>query len=510
MLVAAAVVVLAVLFLILRWPFGPAAVVQELEDTSLSQVSFGAWHGTYFPRPGCVLERVVFQHNPRPGSPPLITVERIRIEGSYAGLLTRHVKLIRAEGMHVLIPPRNTEEFRVNPRSTVVIDDVVADGAVLEVARRNAEPLKFPFHSFSLNDVGAKGPATFHAKFSNPEPPGEIAANGKFGPWNESEIGKTQVSGEYTFDHADLGDFPGIAGLLSSSGKFNGQLNRVEVHGETDTPNFTVTSSSHKVQLQTQFQAEVNGENGDTALHNVTARFWQTTVSSNGSVEGKTGQPGKTVSVELAAKDGRIQDILRLFAQAEQSPMSGITNMRAKVSIPPGQRPFLEKVELQGDFGIDSGAFSSSTTQQGINHLSQGARGEHYDEKTDSATVLSDLKGQVILKDGTARFSNLSFSVPGASAHMQGTYNLISEKIDLHGTLKTESSPANTTGGAKAVILKMLGPFFKKKAVGYEMPVKITGTYDHPSFGLDLGNSKHPKQQQKNLQKLGLTAPNSK
>lgn len=508
--IAAAAVVLAVLFLVLRWPFRPQAVVNELEDTSLSQVTFAAWHGTYFPHPGCVLEHVVFQHNPKPGSQPLITVDRIRIEGSYAGLLTRHVKLIRADGVHVLIPPRNTEQFRVNPRSTVVIDYLIADGAVLEVARRNDQPLKFQFHGFTLENVGASGPSTFRAKFSNPEPPGEIVTDGKFGPWNESEIGKTQVSGEYSFEHADLGVFRGIAGLLSSSGKFSGQLDHIEVQGETNTPDFKVTSSSHKVQLQTQFHAEVNGENGDTALHNATAKFWQTTVSSIGSVEGKKGQPGKTVSVELAAKDGRIQDILRLFAQADQSPMSGITNMRAKVLIPPGQLQFLKKVELQGDFGIDAGAFSNSTTQEGVNHLSEGARGEHYDEKRDSATVLSDLKGHVVLKDGTAQFSNLSFSVPGASAHMQGAYNLITEKIDLHGTLKTDSSPSNTSGGAKAAILKVLAPFFKKKAVGYEMPIKITGTYDHPSFGLDLGNGGDKKRQQKKWQSLGLPSPNSK
>jgi hypothetical protein len=60
---------------------------------------------------------------------------------------------------------------------------------------------------------------------------------------------------------------------------------------------------------------------------------------------------------------------------------------------------------------------------------------------------------------------------------MQGTYNLLTEKIDLHGTLKTDSEPSKTTRGMKALMLKVLDPFFKKKHVGYVMPVKITGTY---------------------------------
>ena len=104
-------------------------------------------------------------------------------------------------------------------------------------------------------------------------------------------------------------------------------------------------------------------------------------------------------------------------------------------------------------------------------------------------TVLSALKGHVVLKNGTAHFSNLGFSVPGAYAQFNGTYNLVSEQIDLHGTLTTDSRLSNTTHGAKALMLKVLDPFFKKRhQTGYVAPVKITGTYTHPAFGLDLGD----------------------
>jgi hypothetical protein len=37
----------------------------------------------------------------------------------------------------------------------------------------------------------------------------------------------------------------------------------------------------------------------------------------------------------------------------------------------------------------------------------------------------------------------------------------------------------------------MLDPFLKNKSVGYITPVKIGGTYDHPSFGLDIGDGKN-------------------
>lgn len=500
-LVLAGLILAALVVLVVRWPFRLAAVAKQLQEEGLGTVEVGGFHQTYFPRPGCVLQKVRFQHNPKPGAPPLITIETVRIEGSFSGLFAKHVKRIRAEGMHILVPPQSAEEhFQTPERSSIVIDELVADGAVLEVPHAQNQLLKFSFHNFDLSDIGSNGPATFHARFSNPEPPGEITASGKFGPWNADDLGKTATSGEYQFQQADLSVFHGIAGLLSSSGKFSGVLDHIEVQGETDVPQFAVTSSSHEVRLRTRFQAEVNGENGDTSLRQVIATFLKTTVLSQGSVAGEAGQQGKTASIELTSKNGRIQDILLLFAQAERAPMSGVTSFHAKVIIPPGGRPFLQKVELQGDFGIDAGTFSNSNTQEGVNHMSEGALFGGQDrskvekkEEEESGTVLSDLKGHVVLKEGVARFSDLSFGVPGASARMQGTYNLINEKIDLRGTLKTESQPSNTTSGVKALMLKVLNPFFKKKSVGYVMPIKITGTYEHPLFGLDIADSRNKK-----------------
>ena len=130
---------------------------------------------------------------------------------------------------------------------------------------------------------------------------------------------------------------------------------------------------------------------------------------------GKAGQAGKTASLSMGSKDGRIQDLLLLFTKAPQAPTSGMVSFNAKVSLPSGQKPFLKKVELLGDFGIDAGSFSKSDTQQGINSLSQGALGEKnhkVDDDSAPRSVLSDLKGHVSLKNGIATFSNLSFGVP--------------------------------------------------------------------------------------------------
>jgi hypothetical protein len=489
-----------VLLMALFWPFRMEAVTKELAEESDSKVTAGSFRATYFPQPGCVLEQVTFQHNLKSGSAPLINVKRITIRGTFTGIFARHLKLVLVEGMHILIPPLGSEPFKTPQRSSVVIDDLKADGTVLEVESRDSgtPPLQFLFHAFEISDVGSNSPAEFKATLANPEPPGEITTTGKFGPWNADEVGKTAVSGDYRFEHADLSVFPGISGMLGSSGKYSGTLEHVDVQGVTDVPLFAVTRSSHQVPLQTQFHAIVNAENGDVLLQNVSANFRQTTIWTEGSVAGEPGQAGKTTSLTMASKDGRIQDLLLLFTKSPQAPMSGTVSFNARVSLPPGEESFLKKVMLQGDFGINAGRFTKSDTQQGVNSLSQGAQGNKNPKAEDDATspnALSDLRGHVLLKNGIAALSNLSFGVPGALAQMQGTYNLITEKIDLHGSLKTQAEVSKTTHGIKSLMLKVLDPFFKNKPDGYLAPVKITGTYDHPMFGLDLGDSKNTNNQ---------------
>ncbi len=54
---------------------------------------------------------------------------------------------------------------------------------------------------------------------------------------------------------------------------------------------------------------------------------------------------------------------------------------------------------------------------------------------------------------------------------------------------------SKTTHGIKSLMLKVLDPFFKNKPDGYLAPVKITGTYDHPKFGLDLGDPRNNNNQ---------------
>jgi hypothetical protein len=483
----------AAIVLIRKWPFTQAQILQNLKEASDSQVQIESFRQTFFPTPGCVIEGLVFHHEPGE-TKPLITIQKLTIESSYTSLLAQRVSRITAEGLLISIPPFDTHTKFHTSKSEIETNEIVANGAIIEFgsSEPGKKPLRFDIHEALLRNVGWKGPLTYRVKVHNPEPPGEVSAEGKFGVWDLNNAGETPISGKYKFEQADLSVYNGIAGTLDSTGSFAGKLAHIDITGTTDTPNFVVTESKHPVHVTTKFSAYVDATKGDTFLKQVDADFRQTHIVAQGSVASYPGRKSKTALIDLHSTKARIDDLLLLFVKANRAPMSGSVTIRAHVEIPPGES-FLKKVKLRGSFGIAGGTFTPST-QENVDKLSAGARGEKGKEKEDPETVLTDLEGQVELLNGVARFSDLSFRVPGAHARVEGTYNLINYKIDLRGRMRVDTKISDTSSGGKSFLLKMMDPIFKKKPKGEVVPVKISGDYDHPTFGLDLGDTEAQKR----------------
>jgi hypothetical protein len=466
------------------WPFAENVVIEDLHQTSDSQITVRSFHRIYFPYPGCVLEQVAFSRGSS-GAQPLIHVEKLTIQSTYAGMLTRHIRLIEAEGLRIFIPPFGTGTPFHTQRPSFIIDKFIANNAALEFASRSPgrPPVRFDIHEATLSNVGGKTELSYQLRLHNPDPPGEIAATGTFGPWNTADPKQTPASGHYKLEDADLSVYGGISGLTFSAGKFSGKLGHIEISGTTDTPAFEVESSGHWLELITEFSADVDATRGNTILEHVDAHFGRTEVVAAGSIaKGKNGE-GRGARIHLSSHDARIDDILGLFVKDDRPPMSGATTLDVQVEIPSGADPFLRRVKLTGDFGIGGGEFAKPSTQHEVNKLSAGARGEK--NISDPQTALTDLAGQVTLAQGLAHFADLSFRVPGAAARMHGAYNIIDHKIDLHGQMRVDSKISKTEKGAKALLMKIMEPFFKKKNRGEILPVRISGTFEKPSFGLD-------------------------
>ncbi len=146
------------------------------------------------------------------------------------------------------------------------VDSIECKGAklTLETSKPGKLPLEFAIAQMKLTDVSAGGPMHFDAELTNPRPPGTIVTSGSMGPWAVDDPGETPVAGDYRFEHADLSVFKGIAGILSSTGKYQGVLRDLVVDGQTDTPDFKLTHFGTALPLHTEFHAHVDGTNGDT------------------------------------------------------------------------------------------------------------------------------------------------------------------------------------------------------------------------------------------------------
>jgi len=504
------IVVLAAIGLVLlarHWPFSRQAVIEDLQEDFHGTVTFSKFHTTIFPHPGCVAEGATLVRAGMPsGLPPFATADKFIVRAHYWDMVLRpgFVANMEVQGLKVHVPPIGTMPPAPpdqNP-STIRVGEIIANNAALEIARREGDPLEFAIHSMKFESVSRKDGFSYDVTFLNALPPGEIQSRGHFGPWNSDNPGQTPVSGTYKFEHAFLGVFGGIDGVLSSHDNFQGTLSQIETHGSVEIPDFKILHAGRSSPLASDFHAFVDALNGDVRLDHVETIVVRTKVLARGSVADLPGPRGKEVSLDLNVNKGRLQDLLRLFIGEAHSPVAGVISFRAHATVPPEGRPFEQEVVLVGDFGIDDGRFTKPETQEKIAGLSERAQGKKTDDKDkkngqgddedeDPSRVISGLKGHVVLKNGVATLTDLAFTIPGAEANVHGTFNLLNEKIDFHGTLKTDAEFSKVGGGGvKSFFLKPFDAIFKKKPVGAEIPVKMTGTYRKPEPGLEITGGK--------------------
>lgn len=489
-----ALLVIPAILLITRWPFTRENVQKALEDASGRPVEIQTFSDSYFP-PGCTAGGIRFLRHKHPDLSPIITIEKLSIRGSFTGMFSspKRIALVSLAGMHVIIGPKRPDEgpehVSLNAGQngqSIAISRITADGATFEfIAAQNAAPYVLKIDKLALTDVGSGAPMHYAAKLTNTVPPGVIRAEGKFGPWNPDDVGSTPVSGSYDYDKMELSHFRSIYGVATARGEFSGPLARIRTHGHVEVAGFRVDGSDHSVPLAVDYQATVNGTNGDVQLDPAIARFRNTRLDVRGWIAGQPEQHGKTATFDLDMPQGRVDDLLTLLDSGAPG-MSGPTTLRGHFVWPPGPTPFLRKIRLDLTFGMDRSRFTSSTTQGSIDRLSESAQGEKKDQiEEDPRTVLLKLTGVIHIRDGVASVANTKFHVPGADATARGTYTLTDHRLDLKGTLDTTGHLSETTSGIKSLLVKAITPLLKKRGKERIVPFQITGAYGKTTVTLN-------------------------
>jgi AsmA-like C-terminal region len=496
-LVVIAAVVLIVTGIHLSNPYLHKKVVEMLSQKFHAEVELKEFHVYLFPGARIEGSGLVLRHEGRTDVPPLISIGEFSAEAGILGLIGKPWKIhqVKLKGLTIQIPPkgeRKKQDWSKARNMPVLIGEIVSDDAKLRLLPKSADkdPHVFAIHHLVMHSVGLDRPAQFTAQLSNAVPPGEIDTQGSFGPWSPDDPGQTPLAAEYTFDKADLGVFKGISGILSSQGKFGGVLEKIEVEGKTSTPDFTVTISGHPLDLETVFSATVDGTNGDTLLHPVTAHLLNTVIVAQGGIVKSQDKKGKEITLDVTVDKGRLEDLLRLAVKADKPPLTGTINFHTRFDLPPGKGDLSDRLNLDGKFDVEQAQFTSPEVTAKIESLSRKAQGQP--ENKDAGSSVSQLKGNFVLDNGVISFRGLTFTVTGAQVALNGKYGLEKEDLDFHGKLKMEAKISQTTTGMKSFVLKAVDPFFRKNGQT-EVPIKITGQREHPSFGLDLGHKDNEK-----------------
>jgi AsmA-like C-terminal region len=474
-------------------------IVEILAQKFHSDVELDDFQVKAFPKMQVIGKGLMLHYWPTPEAPPLIRIERFSFDLGFLGLFRapRRIARVHLERMVITVPPRGQRAAGRNVERMdipqVVVGEIECDKAELLTlsSKPNRDPLDWEIHHLLLKEVGANKPFAFRGTLTNGKPKGEIATSGEFGPWNGDDPGSTPVSGTYGFDGADLGPFPGIAGILSSTGKYAGELDELEVQGETDTPNFSLDNAGKPVPLHTDYSATVDGTNGDTRLHPVHAVLGQSVLVAAGSVVNVPGKNGHQITLDVTTPRARIEDILQLAINSDKPFLRGPVDVKARLSLPPGNRKVIDKMNLEGSFAVTNGRWSSQEMRQKLESFSRHAEGKPEDE--DAGSAVTDLQGRFVLNESVLTFSALTFSVPGARVKLAGTYDIHSEQIDLHGHLSMQAKLSQTMTGAKSFFLKAIDPFFSKPGAGTELPISITGTEENPVFAVTVFHKKFEK-----------------
>ncbi len=467
--------------------------LRAIGDRLDSRIELEELHVSFFPRLRVTGEGLVVRHRGDEGYPPLIRVKRFVGEGGLSDWGKRPWRIGRVvvTGLEIHIPPKRAGAIASIAEHAeldipMVIAELSAPDANLEVIPRDAgkQPLEFAISHLEIWSLGVGRAASFHADLINPVPEGAIHTIGTFGPWNAAVPSETPVAGSYELRDADLGTLRGIEGTLEAQGSYTGRLDEIRATGRTRVPNFALDKVGHAMELEADYDAVVDGRNGDVELNDVEARLGESPLECSGKIEGRPGEKGRSIHLEMAATQAQLADLLRLATRATPPPMTGITTLKATLDLPTGEEPVLDRMTLAGSFGVGAVKFAQAKVESKVNELSR--RGQGKPGEVDLTTNVSDLKGAFILQKGIATFQNLTFNVTGASVHLAGDYNLRAETLDFSGTLRLQAKLSQTVTGVKSIFLKAVDPFFAKKGAGTVLPIKITGTREDPKFGLKL------------------------
>ena len=409
-----------------------------------------------------------------------------------SSLVPWHIRSLVVEGFSAHIPTTEIETIgKPVPGLPLTIDDMVANRGQVEILPTvgQSAPIAFNIARLHIQNFQPGRPALFSAVVLVSQPLGEIDADGHFGPWSAQQPSLTPLQGTYRVSGCDLSSLSGLKGELSSQGRFQGDLKRLEVAGALDAAKFGLSTGGRQEAAHANFQMLLDASDGSVAVKHIDGELQRTSFIASGKVENVEDERQRNIDFDLSVGDGRLEDVLPVAVKPERSPISGDLRLRAKLQVSPGDGDILDRLWLDGGFVSRNARFASLDLREELSKLNRKTS-RHSKQEAPSSPIFR-MQGRLQLHHSVGNFSNLSIALENASARLDGTYRLTDQRLDFDGELWLPVKLSKSVGGLKALLLKPVDPFFRSKRGGSRIPIKITGTQSDPHFELRLAKKRH-------------------
>lgn len=445
----------------------------------------------------------------RPDLPPFITIARISGSGGVTRLRAKRLTEVRLEGLQITVPPgrkADLEDLRqagrlaapapatvdgdALPAPPFTIERLVAESARVIVMPRDParDALEWDIRNLVMEPFTLDAATPFTATIDTPLPSDRASVTGSVGPFPREAFDQLPIAAEYRFA-GDVGALPGLDGKIEAHGSILGTLERLATNGAMSSPAIGLRGrDTGRLAMSGQFEAVLDGTNGDLFLTRVETTLADSTFETSGRVLRQRGTRGRhvTLAVKTPAR-ADVADVLRLLVDGAHPPMNGRLTLDATLDLPPGDTALLERLTVEGRFALSRLRFANADVQAKVDELSR--RGQGRPSELSIAQVPADMRGRVRLRRQQLSLSSVVFTAPGATIAAAGGYGLDSEQLRFRGVAKLAATMSRTLTGAPRFLMRPIDPLFNRQGAGTRLVVDVRGTRAAPVVDFDVGAS---------------------
>ncbi|QKQ25848.1 AsmA family protein [Candidatus Reidiella endopervernicosa] len=217
----------------------------------------------------------------------------------------------------------------------------------------------------------------------------------------------------------------------------------------------------------------LSAKDGLVRMHPASARMYEGSYNGDIKVDVRGKQPKLSINEKLSG----VQAEPLLKDMANSDTLSGRADFATQLTTS-GNSIDAFKAGLNGklNFSFTDGAINGLNIAQMIREAKAKLKGQTVPPAADNKTDFSELSGSATVTNGLVRNNDLLAKSPLLRINGKGTADLNSEKIDYQVKTAIVSSLSGQ-GGDDLKDLK-----------GLTIPIKVSGTFTNPSYGLDLAS----------------------